>query len=76
MIYAPTLVLIVAFRVKYGYATFHGPACHEFEPRTAGNFPCRRGRYTLNLSRLKRPPVGVVQNLREGVSSSGVLLVT
>ncbi|GFY03054.1 hypothetical protein TNCV_980591 [Trichonephila clavipes] len=60
------------------------PACHEFEPSTAEDPPCRGGvmhvkyvelhtfsrsavedllqgggRYTLNLSCLKRPPVGV-----------------
>ncbi|GFX97527.1 hypothetical protein TNCV_2840871 [Trichonephila clavipes] len=30
-------------------------ACHEFEPRTTEDPPHRRGRCTLNMSRLKRP---------------------
>ncbi|GFW60774.1 hypothetical protein TNCV_571191 [Trichonephila clavipes] len=34
--------------------------CHEFEPSTTEDPPCRGNRYTLNMSRLKRPPVGVV----------------
>ncbi|GFW12548.1 hypothetical protein TNCV_818001 [Trichonephila clavipes] len=37
---------------------------------------CRGGRCPLNMSRLKRPPVGVVWKLREGGASSGVVLVT
>ncbi|GFS84382.1 hypothetical protein TNCV_4605892 [Trichonephila clavipes] len=32
-------------------------ACHEFEPCTAEDPPCRGGRCTLNMKRLKRPPV-------------------
>ncbi|GFS84383.1 hypothetical protein TNCV_4605891 [Trichonephila clavipes] len=35
-------------------------ACHEFEPCTAEDPPCRGGRCTLNMKRLKRPPVGEV----------------
>ncbi|GFT77376.1 hypothetical protein TNCV_1470361 [Trichonephila clavipes] len=35
-------------------------ACHEFEPVTAENPPCRR---TLSMSRLKRSPVGLVWKL-------------
>ncbi|GFV83922.1 hypothetical protein TNCV_1479241 [Trichonephila clavipes] len=34
-------------------------AFHEFEPGTAEDPPCRGGQYTLNLSRLKHPLVGV-----------------
>ncbi|GFX57003.1 SCAN domain-containing protein 3 [Trichonephila clavipes] len=34
--------------------------CPEFEPGTAEDPPCRSGRWTLNMSRLKRPPIGVV----------------
>ncbi|GFX31537.1 DUF4817 domain-containing protein [Trichonephila clavipes] len=40
-------------------------SCHEFLRRTAENPPCREGRCTLNLSRLKSPPVGVVKKLGE-----------
>ncbi|GFV38091.1 hypothetical protein TNCV_4204011 [Trichonephila clavipes] len=40
-------------------------ACHEFEPSVAFDPPRRRGRSTLNMSRLKRPPVGVVWKLGE-----------
>ncbi|GFY26429.1 hypothetical protein TNCV_26261 [Trichonephila clavipes] len=49
--------------------------CPVFELSTLEDPPCR-GRLTLNISRLKRPPVGVVRNLREGGASSGVVLVT
>ncbi|GFV73425.1 hypothetical protein TNCV_3389411 [Trichonephila clavipes] len=48
------------------------PACHEFEPSTAEDPQWRR--CTLNLSRLKRPPVGILGKL--GEASSGVVLVT
>ncbi|GFU84770.1 hypothetical protein TNCV_2127111 [Trichonephila clavipes] len=52
------------------------PACHEFEPSTAEDPPFRDGRCALDMSRLKRPPVGGVLKLGEGVTSSGVVLVT
>ncbi|GFV41786.1 uncharacterized protein TNCV_3629371 [Trichonephila clavipes] len=42
-------------------------ACHEFKPSTAEDPPCKGDRCTLNMSRLKRPPVGVVWKLRDGV---------
>ncbi|GFT03702.1 hypothetical protein TNCV_278641 [Trichonephila clavipes] len=42
------------------------PACHEFEPSTAEDPPCRAGRCSLNMSRLKRLPIGLVWNLGEG----------
>ncbi|GFW32115.1 hypothetical protein TNCV_2601411 [Trichonephila clavipes] len=51
-------------------------ACEEFEPNTVEHQPCRGGRYMLNMSRLKCPPVGVVWNLGEENVSSGVVLVT
>ncbi|GFU54322.1 hypothetical protein TNCV_576941 [Trichonephila clavipes] len=35
--------------------------CLEFEPNAVEDSSCRGSRCTLNLSRLKRPPVGVVQ---------------
>ncbi|GFU66953.1 hypothetical protein TNCV_4296051 [Trichonephila clavipes] len=35
---------------------------HEFEPSSAEDPPCRGGRCTLNLSRLKHPPAGVVRS--------------
>ncbi|GFX39658.1 hypothetical protein TNCV_2104021 [Trichonephila clavipes] len=44
-------------------------AYHGFEPGTAEGPPCRGGRYTLNLSMLKRPPVGVEWKLGKGVPS-------
>ncbi|GFU48278.1 hypothetical protein TNCV_4626901 [Trichonephila clavipes] len=44
------------------------PLCHEFV--------VQRARLPLNMSRLKRPPVGVVQKLGEEDSRSGVVLVT
>ncbi|GFY04347.1 hypothetical protein TNCV_4414351 [Trichonephila clavipes] len=40
------------------------PACHEFEASTAEDSPCRKGRYTLNLSRLKCPLVDVVWKIK------------
>ncbi|GFV19162.1 hypothetical protein TNCV_3223801 [Trichonephila clavipes] len=39
--------------------------CHEFEPSTAEDPPCRGGQCTLNLSRIKCPPVGVQWKLGE-----------
>ncbi|GFS76485.1 hypothetical protein TNCV_1621061 [Trichonephila clavipes] len=50
-------------------------ACHEFEPSTAEDPPCRKGGCTLNMSRLKRPPVDVVWKLG-GSAVSGVVLIT
>ncbi|GFU45899.1 hypothetical protein TNCV_5102101 [Trichonephila clavipes] len=41
--------------------------CHEFELSSGEDPSCRIGQYTLNLSRLKRPPVAVVWKLGEGV---------
>ncbi|GFU57557.1 hypothetical protein TNCV_3637191 [Trichonephila clavipes] len=35
-------------------------ACHEFEPSTAEDPPCRGCRCTLNIARLNCPPVGEV----------------
>ncbi|GFW13129.1 hypothetical protein TNCV_3330611 [Trichonephila clavipes] len=46
------------------------PAYREFEPSTAEDPPCIGGRCTLNVSRLKRPPVGVVRKLGEGNANS------
>ncbi|GFW42183.1 hypothetical protein TNCV_1206391 [Trichonephila clavipes] len=43
------------------------PVCHEFEPGTIEDPPCRRGRCTLNMLRLKRPSGGVMWKLGEGV---------
>ncbi|GFW75670.1 hypothetical protein TNCV_4428531 [Trichonephila clavipes] len=43
------------------------PACHKFEPSTAEDPQCRGSRCTLNMSKLKRPPVVVVRKLEEGV---------
>ncbi|GFX50757.1 hypothetical protein TNCV_2723411 [Trichonephila clavipes] len=40
-------------------------AYHEFEPSAAEDPQCRGGRRTLNISRLKPPPVGVVWYLGE-----------
>ncbi|GFT46474.1 hypothetical protein TNCV_3219701 [Trichonephila clavipes] len=42
-------------------------ACHELDPCTAEDPPYRGGRYTLNMSSLKRPPAGVVRKLTERV---------
>ncbi|GFV32489.1 hypothetical protein TNCV_1677751 [Trichonephila clavipes] len=44
--------------------------CHELEPSTAEDPPCRDSRCWLNLSRLKPPPVGVVWKLEEEVQLS------
>ncbi|GFV92320.1 hypothetical protein TNCV_3949301 [Trichonephila clavipes] len=49
-------------------------ACHEFEPSTADDPPCRGSRCELNVSRLKCPPVGVMWKLGQGVASSRVVL--
>ncbi|GFY27666.1 hypothetical protein TNCV_911171 [Trichonephila clavipes] len=52
-------------------------AYHEFELSADEVPPCRGGRKTFNMSRLKRPPIGVVWKLGEGVpaqvSSSSLL---
>ncbi|GFT07566.1 hypothetical protein TNCV_4045321 [Trichonephila clavipes] len=37
--------------------------CREFEPRTTEDPPYRGGRCSLNMSRLKNPPVSVVWKL-------------
>ncbi|GFX77188.1 hexokinase-1 [Trichonephila clavipes] len=37
-------------------------ACHVFESCTAEDPPCRGGQCSLNISRLKHPPIGVVWN--------------
>ncbi|GFT61998.1 hypothetical protein TNCV_3811741 [Trichonephila clavipes] len=42
------------------------PACHEFEPNTAEDLPFREDQCTLNLTRLKRSPIGMVWKLGEG----------
>ncbi|GFT11865.1 hypothetical protein TNCV_1923791 [Trichonephila clavipes] len=39
------------------------------EPRTTEDPACRGGRCTLNMSRLKRPSVGGLWKLGEGVSA-------
>ncbi|GFT70257.1 hypothetical protein TNCV_3457011 [Trichonephila clavipes] len=44
--------------------------CHEFDPGTAKDPPCRGSRCTLNISRFKHSPVGVVWKLGERMSSS------
>ncbi|GFU97935.1 hypothetical protein TNCV_166841, partial [Trichonephila clavipes] len=48
------------------------PQCHELELSTAEDLPCRGGRCSLNLSKLKlgAPPIGVLWKLGEGVSPS------
>ncbi|GFT12693.1 hypothetical protein TNCV_5094591 [Trichonephila clavipes] len=43
-------------------------ACHEFEPGSSEDLPCRRGRCTLNMSWLVRPPVGIAWKYGEGAS--------
>ncbi|GFT11961.1 hypothetical protein TNCV_725681 [Trichonephila clavipes] len=53
-------------------ASYSWPACHEFEPHVAEDPPCIGGRYTLNMSRVKRSPVGVVWNLGGGRLSAQV----
>ncbi|GFW14455.1 hypothetical protein TNCV_298751 [Trichonephila clavipes] len=49
-------------------------ASHEFEPGAAEDPPYRRSRCSLNLSKLKRRPVGVVWKLGEEASSSGTIV--
>ncbi|GFW25546.1 hypothetical protein TNCV_1308071 [Trichonephila clavipes] len=44
-------------------------ACHESEASTAEDPPCRGGRCSLNISRLKHPSVGVVWKLGEEAAS-------
>ncbi|GFV30867.1 hypothetical protein TNCV_4013011 [Trichonephila clavipes] len=51
-------------------------AFNEFQPNTAEDMSCRWGRCTLNLSRLKRPPMGVVWKLGERMASSGIVIFT
>ncbi|GFW44314.1 hypothetical protein TNCV_1747431 [Trichonephila clavipes] len=41
------------------------PMYHVFEPSTAEDSQCKGGRYTLNMSISKHPPVGVVWKIRE-----------
>ncbi|GFY24778.1 hypothetical protein TNCV_2689691 [Trichonephila clavipes] len=43
------------------------PVCHEFKPCTTEDPPFSGGRCTLNLSRLKRPPLVEVWKLGEKV---------
>ncbi|GFV80172.1 hypothetical protein TNCV_1477341 [Trichonephila clavipes] len=45
--------------------TDSGLACHEFETGTTQDTPCKRGRCTLILSRLKHPHIGVLRNSEE-----------
>ncbi|GFU46900.1 hypothetical protein TNCV_4699621, partial [Trichonephila clavipes] len=48
--------------------------CHEFQPNAAEDPACRGNQSTLNIFRLKRPPVGV--EVRGGGARAGVVLVT
>ncbi|GFY14555.1 hypothetical protein TNCV_4827591 [Trichonephila clavipes] len=41
--------------------------CHKLEPGTTEDSSCKGGQCMLNVSRLKRPSVGVVWKLGEGV---------
>ncbi|GFV37018.1 putative transposable element [Trichonephila clavipes] len=50
--------------------------CPEFVPSITKHSPCRGGWDTLNLSKLKRSPGGVVRNLGEEDFRSSVVLVT
>ncbi|GFW97791.1 hypothetical protein TNCV_1425541 [Trichonephila clavipes] len=50
--------------------------CHELEPCNAEDPPCREGRCTFSLSRLKLDTDVVVWKLRKEGTSSGVVLVT
>ncbi|GFV45863.1 hypothetical protein TNCV_2322231 [Trichonephila clavipes] len=43
------------------------PTRHEFELSIAEDPPCRGGQHTLNMSRVKHSPVGVVWKLEKGV---------
>ncbi|GFW75315.1 hypothetical protein TNCV_4189691 [Trichonephila clavipes] len=43
------------------------PGVSEFEPSAAEDPPCREGRFSLDLSMLKRPAVGVAWKLGEEV---------
>ncbi|PRD35861.1 UNVERIFIED_CONTAM: tmem14c [Trichonephila clavipes] len=49
-------------------------ACHAFEPSTSEDMLCRGGRCSLNLPRLKYPPMGVVWKL--GSTSSLIAGIT
>ncbi|GFT34049.1 hypothetical protein TNCV_4384961 [Trichonephila clavipes] len=42
-------------------------ACHEFDPSTTEDPPCKEDRCTLNMSKLKCNSVGVVWKLGEEV---------
>ncbi|GFW27657.1 hypothetical protein TNCV_765391 [Trichonephila clavipes] len=48
--------------------------CHDFEPRVAVDWSCRGHQSMLNLSRFKRPPIGVMWKLREGSAGLGVVV--
>ncbi|GFV92519.1 hypothetical protein TNCV_1744241 [Trichonephila clavipes] len=48
----------------------------SFDPSTTEDPPCRGGRYTLNMLRIKRSPIGVVWKLGERGVSLVVFLVT
>ncbi|GFY09713.1 hypothetical protein TNCV_3696751 [Trichonephila clavipes] len=39
-------------------------ACHKLEPRTVEDPSCKGDICTLNMSKLKRPPVGVVWKIK------------
>ncbi|GFX30951.1 hypothetical protein TNCV_4146591 [Trichonephila clavipes] len=41
--------------------------CHELEPSATEDLPCTESRCTLNLSRLKRPCVGMVWKNEFGI---------
>ncbi|GFU67938.1 hypothetical protein TNCV_1364821 [Trichonephila clavipes] len=40
-------------------------ACHELQPSTSEDPPCRRYRCTLNMTSLKHPPGGVMLKIRD-----------
>ncbi|GFW97820.1 hypothetical protein TNCV_1425831 [Trichonephila clavipes] len=50
------------------------PACQDFKLCTAEDTPCRGGRCALNISRLKRPPVGVMCNYQVIYSQFGLAI--
>ncbi|GFV49397.1 hypothetical protein TNCV_1265261, partial [Trichonephila clavipes] len=47
-------------------------ACHELEPSSVEDLRYRKGRWTSNLSMLKRRSVSVVWKLEERIASSYV----
>ncbi|GFU96084.1 hypothetical protein TNCV_2564921 [Trichonephila clavipes] len=51
-------------------------AGHEFEPSVAEDPSCTKDQCSLNLSRFKRLPVGVVGKLGQLAASSGVVPIT